>query len=172
MKKFNKLIIFLLILNSADAKMVFLEPPENFKPELEVATCYVMNKGKALFLKRCTTSTWSHMWGLPGGKVEEDQTPLEAMLREVYEETKIDLLQQEICFLGKAYVRDPKKDFVYYMFKCEISAENNEVLLAEDEHVEYRWLEPKEALAALPLVPGEDECINLIFQDEGALNSN
>ncbi len=36
---------------------VFDEPPENFKPKLEVATCYVMHGSKALFLKRCTTST-------------------------------------------------------------------------------------------------------------------
>lgn len=83
------------------AEMVFLEPPENFKPKLEVATCYVMHEGKALFLKRCTASTWSHTWGLPGGRIDENQTPFEAMLREVFEETRMDLSNEEISFWEK-----------------------------------------------------------------------
>lgn len=163
MQKFYYLIIFLLILSSAHAQIVFLEQPENFKPTLEVAACYLMHEGKALYLKRCTTSTWSHTWGLPGGKVEEYQTPLEAMLREVFEETKIDLSQEEVSFLRKVYVKDPRKDFIYYIFKCEIHAKPNEIVLAEDEQIEYRWLDPKEALTELLLIPGEDECISLIF---------
>jgi 8-oxo-dGTP pyrophosphatase MutT (NUDIX family) len=85
------------------------------------------------------------------------------MLREVFEETSIDLSQEEISYLGKVYVRDPKKDFVYYMFKCEIPSKPKEIFLAEDEHFEYTWLDPKKALTELLLVPGEDECIHLIY---------
>ncbi len=118
-----------------------------------------------MFLKRCATSPWSYTWGLPGGRIEENQTPLEAMLREVVEETGMDISQEAISFLGKVYVRDPKKDFVYYMFKCEIFSKPNEIFLADNEHTEYRWLDPRDALTELPLVPGEDECIQLIYGD-------
>lgn len=164
-KKYYSLLSTLFILNVANAQMVFLEPPENFNPTLEVATCYIMHKDKVLFLKRTTTSTWGHTWGLPGGKIEENQTPLETMLREVFEETAIDLSQEEISFLGKVYVKDPKKDFIYYMFQCKILSKPKEISLAQDEHLEYIWLNPQEAVTKLPLVPGEDECIHLVYEN-------
>ncbi len=87
------------------------------------------------------------------------------MLREVFEETGMDLSQEKISSLGKVYVRDPEKDFVYHMFRCEILSQPKEILLTEEEHFEYRWIDPKEALTELLLVPGEDECIHLIYGD-------
>lgn len=43
-------------------------------------------------------------FGMPGGKVEENETELEAIIREVFEETNVSLNEKdlEICFQGYA----------------------------------------------------------------------
>lgn len=99
---------------------------------------------------------------MPGGKIEANQTSQQAVIREVFEETGIDLLPQNIVFLHKLYVRDVLKDFVYYIFTSVLSTEPEKIILAEDEHTEHCWLTPEQALK-LSLVPGEDECLWYIF---------
>jgi 8-oxo-dGTP pyrophosphatase MutT (NUDIX family) len=40
-----------------------------------------------LFLRRTGDDAWGGLWWMPGGVVEDGETPAEAALREVYEET-------------------------------------------------------------------------------------
>lgn len=159
MKKRPLFPLFLVPLASLNAQMVFEEPPEQFNPQFEIASCYVSHEGRILYLKRVSSSTWSHTWSLPGGLVEEGETPMEGMVREVQEETEIDLSKETVVFLKKVYVRDPKKDFTYYMFECKLRDKPEPIRMREDEHNEYRWVLPQEALEQLPLIPGEHECL-------------
>lgn len=51
----------------------------------------LFNDNKVLILKRGESAPWCpNLWSLAGGMVDEGETPLEAILREVYEETKIN----------------------------------------------------------------------------------
>lgn len=145
------------------ATQVLFQPPVDFKPKLQVATCYLICDGEVLFLKRCATSTWAYTWGPPGGKIEVYQVPMQAAMQEVLEETGIELVPEKVIFLQKVYVRDAQKDFVYYMFKCELDCKPSEIKLAVDEHINYKWLTPAQALDELVLIPGEDECLKMIF---------
>lgn len=40
-----------------------------------------------LFVRRTGDDAWAGLWWMPGGAVEDGETPAEAALREVYEET-------------------------------------------------------------------------------------
>ena len=146
-----------------NAQMVFSEEPKEFKPKLEVASCYVIYKEKILFLKRCATSTWNFTWGIPGGKIEKHQSPYDAMIQEALEETGLDISKMNPRFLKKLYVKDPQKDFIYHVFICELHDEPKAIILAPNEHTEYKWLTAAQALKELELVPGEDECLRFIF---------
>jgi 8-oxo-dGTP pyrophosphatase MutT (NUDIX family) len=154
-------ILCLIFEISLNAQMVFETPPENFHPQFDIATCYLIYDEKVLYLKRTSTKIWATMWGLPGGCVELGETPMIAMIREVFEETGMDISREKITPLGKVYVRDPKKDFNYHMFACILPSFPQKIALSNDEHIDYLWITPENALKDLQLVPGEDETLRL-----------
>jgi 8-oxo-dGTP pyrophosphatase MutT (NUDIX family) len=144
--------------------LVFQEAPENFTPKVEVAACFILVGNQVLFLKRLPHKTEGDTWGIPGGKCEKEETALAAMVREIREETTIDLNSRSIKSHGKVYIRYPKVDFIYHMFECSFS-EFPDVVIDTQEHSEYRWMTLQDALK-LPLIPGEDECIYLCYGKE------
>jgi 8-oxo-dGTP pyrophosphatase MutT (NUDIX family) len=92
--------------------------------------------GKILILKRAPkliTKDVPWGWDLPGGHIEKGEKDIQAMAREVKEET------------GLAIIRAPD----WYMLEKEtrfflIEEWSGKVSLSE-EHAEYEWIDPKEA---------------------------
>jgi len=142
------------------AKLVFEKPPENFNPKVEVAACFIHVGDQVLFVKRHPSGSEPDKWGIPGGKLEKEETAHLAVRREVKEETGLEL-PDAIKHLGTVYIRYPEVDFIYHMYSHHLP-ESFDVVIDPAEHVEYRWLTLKEALM-LPLIRGEDECIYLIY---------
>ena len=57
-----------------------------------VAACALINEqGKVLINKRPEGKDYAGYWEFPGGKVEENETPEEAIIRELKEEINIDV---------------------------------------------------------------------------------
>ncbi len=142
---------------------VYLEPPVDFKESFEVATCYVRSGNELLFLRRRQNKPQGNMWGIPGGKCDGNDIELE-MIREVYEETGIDLNNHQIHALGTVYIRYPEIDFVYHMFGVFLERERPQIIINQSEHVEYAWWSLKEGLAH-PLILFEDACTFLVWSD-------
>jgi 8-oxo-dGTP pyrophosphatase MutT (NUDIX family) len=66
---------------------------ESFSQDEPQSVCVVIRKGnKYLGVTRKTDST---KWGLPGGKVDPGETPLDAVIRETNEETGLTLVNPE-----------------------------------------------------------------------------
>jgi len=61
-------------------------PLKNFHPSIEVAGCYCEYEDKILLLKRTPHKHQGDTWGIPGGKLDEGETPQIAVIREVFEE--------------------------------------------------------------------------------------
>jgi 8-oxo-dGTP diphosphatase len=147
--------------SSLGTRLIFQEPPENFNPKVEVAACFIKAGNDFLFLKRQPHKTEGNCWGVPGGKLDKGDTPESAVLREIQEETGIQLHNQPIKYFGKVYIRYPKIDFIYHMFEHK-TAIYPEVVISAQEHSEFRWITLEQALE-LTLIPGEDECIDLCY---------
>ena len=50
------------------------------------------NKGEILLLKRSKkNSVWVNKWQLPGGKLEEGESSIKAIKREIFEETSLSI---------------------------------------------------------------------------------
>lgn len=142
-------------------QLVFQEPPVNFNPKVEVAACFITVKENVLFMKRQPHRSEPNKWGIPGGKLEKGETAQQAAIREIKEETGLDL-PESVKHLGTVYIRYPEVDFVYHMYGHDLHDYPGEIRFDPIEHVEYRWMTLKEALQ-LPLIRGEDECIYLVY---------
>lgn len=142
-------------------RMLFDERPSDFNPKFEVAACFCVNDGKALFLQRHTTKDYGEKWNLPAGKLEPDETPINAAIREVSEETGITLSPNQVVLIKTYYSRLPEYDYLFHSFKATVP--NQDVAIKDDEALDFGLFAPQEALK-LDLVPDEDICIKDAFR--------
>jgi mutator protein MutT len=77
-------------------EFISLAPLKDFNPTVEVAGCYCEFEDKILFLKRASHKHQGDMWGIPGGKLDEGETPRMAVIREVFEEVGIPINEDNL----------------------------------------------------------------------------
>ena len=139
--------------------MIFESEPQDFNPVCEVVSCFVECDGKILMLHRQDHKPQGNTWAGPAGKVDEEESINEAILREVLEETGIFLIWPK--HFKKLFVRFPEYDFVYHIFHEKLD-EAAEISINEKEHKDFLWIEPRKALD-LPLMLDEDLCIKMFY---------
>ncbi len=138
-------------------QLVFLQPPENYNPKLEVSACFMKLDDQFLFLKRVPKVSEGECWGIPGGKLEKNETHHAGAVREVHEETGLLFPPENVRHIQTVFIRYPHIDFTYHMFETHLDSMPS-ILIDPNEHTEFKWMTLKEALL-FPLIPGEDECI-------------
>jgi len=98
-------------------------------------------------------------WGIPGGKVEKNETLFDAVERECMEEIGYFPLTAKLIPIQK-FVNN---SFSYHTFFCKVDSEFIPVL--NDEHCGYCWLE--NAFYPKPMHPGLFNTINFdVVQDK------
>jgi ADP-ribose pyrophosphatase YjhB (NUDIX family) len=81
-------------------------------------------KNKLLLCKRNNQGSYPGMWSIPAGRLEENETTQEGAKREFFEETDINIDNEELTFVGliPRHTRDGKKvkGFMYvYLLETE-----------------------------------------------------
>jgi 8-oxo-dGTP diphosphatase len=80
-------------------------------------------------------------WEFPGGRIDRTERPRTALLREVHEETGLDVsVDGPVYTASKRRKKKKGKFFVYYRG----ATDSREVALS-DEHTDHRWLPPDDA---------------------------
>lgn len=59
-------------------------------PTIPVAAAVVVRDGRVLLTRRLPGAHLEHLWELPGGKIEEGESPAEALRRELREELGVE----------------------------------------------------------------------------------
>jgi 8-oxo-dGTP diphosphatase len=80
-------------------------------------------KDKVLLCKRNNLGSFPGMWSIPGGKLEENETPMQGAKREFFEETDVNINEKEITFIGliPRHTRDGKKvKGLMYVYLLEV----------------------------------------------------
>jgi mutator protein MutT len=144
--------------------MVFEEKPKDFHPTMDVAACFIRVDDQVLFLKRLPTKPQGNTWGIPGGKFDKGETAEQTAIREIREETGIQIPKESMSYFGQFYVRYPDMDYNFHIFEYEID-KLPEVKYNPKEHAGYRWVTLEEA-SQMPLIPGEEECIAYVYSSD------
>lgn len=143
---------------------IYLEKPADFHPKAAtVGCCFLHHKDKILLLHRQDAKAEGNRWGIPGGKLNAGEPIIEAIVREVFEETGFRLDPKKIHFIGKLYIRVPNFDFEYHMVDYKEPIEfPGDVKINFKEHKGFTWVTPQDALK-LPLMTDEDTCFEIVF---------
>ena len=148
--------------NAVDNNMIFRDCPDNFNSKFEIVSCYVEYQGSLLILHRQAHKPEGNTWGLPAGKIDEGESKITAMLRELNEETGIIKQASDLEFLDTVYVQYPEYHFIYHMFKIKLNS-LPEIKLNDNEHQAHKWANPSDVLQ-LPLVRDLDSCIRMSYK--------
>jgi len=142
--------------------MIYQTRPQDFNPRFSVAACYMEHSGKILLLHRHPEKSQGGKWGLPGGKLEVGETAVQAVKREVHEETGITIAVENITHLDELFVQFTDYNIVFNQFKVVFNKERPLVKVDDYEHADFKWMKPAEALK-MNLVHDQAECIALAY---------
>ena len=130
--------------------------------EAELTTmCYIEKEGKYLMLHRTKKKNDPNhdLWLGIGGHMEQGESPGECILREVKEETGLELIDPKL----RGIVTFSDGDWYEYMFLY--SAENFEGELIECNEGDLVWVEKEKVLSELPVWEGDKIFLGMMQQD-------
>ena len=113
----------------------------------------VLDKGALLLIKRDREPARGQ-WSLPGGRVEIGETLREALVREVREETGVEVDVDGLIGVAERIVRDDDGAIEYhYVILDYVCTARSTILKAGDDAADARWV-PVGELADLHLTAG------------------
>ena len=140
--------------------MLYTTPPSDFNPDLEVAGCIIEYDGKILMLQNRDDKLEWWYWGSAAGKLERWETHYDAMIREVQEETWINLKKENPKFFQTMYCEQSNHKLIYYLYHCILQKQPH--IQVTEEHQDMQWIEPEKALK-IDLMKDEGTCIAMVF---------
>lgn len=74
---------------------------------------FLRARGESSFFRN-PNKPQGNTWDIPGGKIDQGETPKEAVVREFYEETGVTLDSKDLEYSGKVFITSEKADFVFH----------------------------------------------------------
>lgn len=121
---------------------------------IRVVAGFLERDGKVLLVKRPSHKKRGGLWEFPGGKIEEGESPEEALARELKEELGIEIIQSTpIAQLRYSY---PDEEIELNLLKGEFLGKP-----IPNEAEELAWI-PIETLENINLCPADKELVKIL----------
>ena len=132
-------------------------------PEITVVAAIIYNpQNKILITKRPAGFHLAGLWEFPGGKVEAGEKFEDALIREIKEETSLNI------FVGKLFWQESvdysKKRVHLFFYKCSLNGPSQKVNCNEID--DYRWLDIKD-LNSYEFPQADINLINTLMDQTG-----
>ncbi len=122
--------------------------------QIEVVAA-IIHKDESYFATQRGYGEFEGMWEFPGGKIEENETPEEALIREIREELSIDIeIEKFFCTVEYDY---PAFHLTMHCYLCHIACGTPQLL----EHKSARWLD-KDMLSSVEWLPADRDIITVL----------
>jgi len=106
-------------------------PEQNEKKYVEIGVAIIRNGDKFLVAKRPKGKAFEGKWEFPGGKIEQDESVEDCLIREIHEEFGIFIAVQK-SFKNWNYEYPNGKKFRFYGYLCKVSEGEPKLLWHED----------------------------------------
>ncbi len=105
------------------------------------------NDGKFLIVK----PEYKEYWEIPGGNIDEDESPLQAVQREVLEELALDAISFTLLSIDYHPNTDDRGDRLHFVFDGGVltAEQTRGIRLLDEELTGYRFVAMEEALMLL-----------------------
>ena len=125
---------------------------KNKHKHIEVVAA-IIRKGDKIFATQRGYGEWKDWWEFPGGKMEDGESPEEALVREIREELSAEISVDEfLCTVEYDY---PQFHLTMHCYLCSLMTDS----LHLNEHEAARWL-TKDELKSVKWLPADAELIS------------
>lgn len=122
------------------------------KAPLNIVSCMIFDdQNRLLLLRRHSDDLGGKLWAAPGGTQEQGEAPSDTVIREVKEETDLDL--DSVTYLGSHEVRMPHGVVRMQTYRTLVNGAEG-ILIDPEEHDAYRWFDLAELLDAENIIWG------------------
>ena len=139
------------------------DPATIAKPlRLVVAGVLVDTDGRLLLGRRAAGKSFAGCWEFPGGKVEKNETPEAALVRELREELSIDTNRS--CLAPIIFASHDYDDFHLLMPVFVLRQWRGVITPRAEAFSETKWLHLAEVTALEGLLPADKPIVSMLHQ--------
>ena len=128
---------------------------------VRVAAAIIVKDGR-IFATQRGYGDYKDWWEFPGGKLEEGESPEDALVREIREELRAEIRAGRL--FDTVEYDYPKFHLVMYCYLCELVSEGLELV----EHEAACWL-GKNDIRAVKWLPSDIEVVEKLVSEDGIL---
>ncbi len=92
--------------------------------------------------KRGEPNVFPQHWDIPGGRVEENELPRDAAVRECFEETGISIEKENLTIIHEDSQFDEEEQTVFtrLVYEVKLLEQPKTILLDPEEHTDFLWI--------------------------------
>lgn len=136
------------LLQEADLRFPPTPASPASRPQYPIGTVGALIFNAADQVLMIQTHKWSHLWGIPGGKIQWGEPSETALKREIQEETGLNVTDVQFvmvqdCIHSTEFYRDAH--FLLLNYTCRVTPGSPETVQLNEEAQTYRWVSVDEA---------------------------
>lgn len=133
--------------------------------QLIVVVALIERDNKILVVRRYDPehAQWHHKWEFPGGKIELHETPLDALKREIKEETALTIDSERFLGVHTHHWNTLKGIQQTFILLYHCTTLSGEVLLNEKENDAYVWEKHEAIVLRSDLLDGNVKMFQELF---------
>ncbi|WP_102398748.1 8-oxo-dGTP diphosphatase [Haloimpatiens massiliensis] len=118
------------------------------------------SKNEKVLVQNRKKGSWTGI-AFPGGHIEKGESIVESVIREVKEETNLDIDNIKLCGIKDWYEKDNNKRYIVLLFKTQTFSGE---LLENGEEGDVYWVD-KKSVYSLDLADGFDKMLDVMLSE-------
>lgn len=118
------------------------------KPQKVVAKVLIVQNGQVLILRRSAGDNYrAGQYDIPGGKIDEGETIVEGLVREINEEVGLDVDMNSLSEILNFGAESNDQNVEKHVYLCKMDGSQSPTIKLSHEHEAYFWLSIEDGIA-------------------------